>query len=202
MKNYSLKTFVGIAVFGTVSFVIMLLKFPLLPSASFLTLDFSDIPALIGGLLFGPLAIILIELIKNVLEFFVSGSPVGVPVGEIANFLSGICYCLPIYYLFYWFRSTKGMLVSTAAGTIIMTIAMSIFNYFVLLPFYITLGGLPANTDVSAMVVAAVIPFNLLKGVIVSAVFLILYASMKKWIVKNQTPKERKRYEKKRHELA
>ncbi|WP_163654226.1 ECF transporter S component [Listeria sp. PSOL-1] len=202
MKNYSLKTFVGIAVFGTIAFVVMLFQFPLPGVASFLKLDFGDIPVLIGGLLFGPLAIILMELIKNVLEFLMSGSPVGVPVGEMANFLSGLCFVLPIYYLLQWSRSTKGIIVSTISGTLLMTVAMSIFNYFVLLPFYIKLGGLPANTDVTAIVVAGIVPFNLLKGVIVSIVFFLLYAPLKTWIFKNQTPKERKKYQKKHHETA
>ncbi len=64
MKNYSMKVFVSVAVLGTLAFILMMLQFPLLPSAPFLKLDFSDIPALIGGLLFGPLAVILVELIK------------------------------------------------------------------------------------------------------------------------------------------
>ncbi|EEC6522052.1 ECF transporter S component, partial [Listeria monocytogenes] len=81
MKNYSMKVFVSVAVLGTLAFILMMLQFPLLPSAPFLKLDFSDIPALIGGLLFGPLAVILVELIKNVLLYIVSGSPVGVPIG-------------------------------------------------------------------------------------------------------------------------
>ncbi|EUJ32917.1 Riboflavin transporter FmnP [Listeria floridensis FSL S10-1187] len=197
MKSYSLKAFVSIAVFGTVAFIIMLLQFPLLPSAPFLKLDFSDIPALIGGLMFGPLAIILIELIKNILEFIVSGSPVGIPVGEITNFLSGLCYTLPIYYLFRFVRGTKGFLASAALGTLLMTIAMSLFNYFILLPFYVKLGGLPAETDILALVTAAIIPFNLLKGVVVSAGFMLLYAPMKNFIAKNRSKKEQAKYEKK-----
>ncbi|EMG29110.1 Riboflavin transporter FmnP [Listeria fleischmannii 1991] len=201
MRNYSMKTFVSIAVLGTLAFVIMLLQFPILPSAPFLKLDFSDIPALIGGLMFGPLAIILIELIKNVLEFIVSGSPVGVPIGEITNFLSGICFTLPIYYLFRHFRETKGLIFATAVGTICLTVVISIFNYFVLLPFYIKLGGLPASTDVFGLVVTTIVPFNLLKGGIVGAGFLLLYGSMKNFIIKNQTPKERMKYEKKRREI-
>lgn len=202
MKNYSMKVFVSVAVLGTLAFILMMLQFPLLPSAPFLKLDFSDIPALIGGLLFGPLAVILVELIKNVLLYIVSGSPVGVPIGEISNFINGIVYVLPIYYLFHWFRSTKGMVLSTAIGTLVMTVVMSIFNYFILLPFYIKLGGLPADTDVAWLVTYAIIPFSLLKGVIVSAVFLLLYSRLKKWIAKNQTIKERRKFEKRQQETS
>ncbi|EFS02687.1 YpaA, partial [Listeria seeligeri FSL S4-171] len=82
------------------------------------------------------------------------------------------------------------------------TIAMAIFNYFVLLPFYIKLGGLPANTDIAWLITYAIIPFNLLKGVIVSAVFLLLYSRMKKWIIKNQSVKERRKFEKRQQETS
>ncbi|MBC2329978.1 ECF transporter S component [Listeria swaminathanii] len=201
MKNYSMKVFVSVAVLGTLAFILMMLQFPLLPSAPFLKLDFSDIPALIGGLLFGPLAVILVELIKNVLLYIVSGSPVGVPVGELANFISGIFYVLPIYYLFHWLRSTKGMILSTGVGTLLMTIAMAVFNYFILLPFYIGLGGLPKDTDINWLVTYAIVPFNLLKGVIVSTVFLLLYSRLRKWITKNQSVKERRKFEK-RHQAT
>ncbi|MBC2168971.1 ECF transporter S component [Listeria booriae] len=199
MKKYSLKTFVSIAVLGAVAFVIMLIQFPLLPSAPFLKLDFSDVPAAIGGLLFGPLAIILIEFVKNVLEYLVTGSFVGVPVGELANFLSGICFVLPIYYVFRYTRSTKAMILGAGIGTVTMTVIMSLFNYFVLLPFYITVGGLPAGTNIVALVTTAILPFNLLKGVVVSAVFILVYGRMRSWIMKNTIVKLKVSKDKKHH---
>ncbi|MBC1777837.1 ECF transporter S component [Listeria booriae] len=199
MKKYSLKTFVSIAVLGAVAFVIMLIQFPLLPSAPFLKLDFSDVPAAIGGLLFGPLAIILIEFVKNVLEYLVTGSFVGVPVGELANFLSGICFVLPIYYVFRYTRSTKAMILGAGIGTVTMTVIMSLFNYFVLLPFYITVGGLPAGTNIAALVTTAILPFNLLKGVVVSAVFILVYGRMRSWIMKNTIVKLKVSKDEKHH---
>lgn len=199
MKKYSLKAFVSIAVLGAVAFVIMLIQFPLLPSAPFLKLDFSDIPAAIGGLLFGPLAIILIEFVKNVLEYLVTGSFVGVPVGELTNFLSGICFVLPIYYVFRYARSTKAMILGVGIGTVMLTVVISLLNYFVVLPFYITVGGLPAGTNIAALVTTAIIPFNLLKGVVVGAVFILVYGRMRSWIMKNTIVKLKVSKDKKHH---
>ncbi|MBC1290254.1 ECF transporter S component [Listeria booriae] len=199
MKKYSLKTFVSIAVLGAVAFVIMLIQFPLLPSAPFLKLDFSDVPAMIGGLLFGPLAIILIEFVKNVLEYLVTGSFVGVPVGELTNFLSGICFVLPIYYVFRYARSTKAMILGVGIGTVTLTVVISLLNYFVVLPFYITVGGLPAGTNIAALVTTAIIPFNLLKGVVVGAVFILVYGRMRSWIMKNTIVKLKVSKDKKHH---
>ncbi|HAC1982970.1 TPA_asm: riboflavin transporter FmnP, partial [Listeria monocytogenes] len=56
--------------------------------------------------------------------------------------------------------------------------------------------------DVAWLVTYAIIPFSLLKGVIVSAVFLLLYSRLKKWIAKNQTVKERRKFEKKQQEVS
>ena len=57
----------------------------------------------------GPVAGIAVELIKNVLHWFLSGSPTGVPVGEIANFATGILFIMPIYWIFKKFRHAKGL---------------------------------------------------------------------------------------------
>ncbi|WP_371915516.1 hypothetical protein [Pseudomonas sp. HAR-UPW-AIA-41] len=42
----------------------------------------------------------MVEFIKNVLNFFVAGSPTGVPVGHFANFMAGVTFILPVYYVY------------------------------------------------------------------------------------------------------
>ncbi|EFI84525.1 Riboflavin ECF transporter S component FmnP [Listeria grayi] len=191
MKNYSLKTFVSVAVLSTIGFLLMVIEFPILPSAPFLKLDFSDIAALVGAFMFGPLAAILIELLKNVLWFMFSGGIAGVPIGEFANFLSGLSFVFPIYYLFRYYQSKRVLAISSGLATISITVVMCLFNYFILLPFYIKIGGLPKNVDITALITYSIIPFNLLKGVIVSVIFFILYNYLEPWILRNRSPKEK-----------
>lgn len=52
-------------------------------------MDLSDLPAFIGAFVYGPLAGLLIELVKNLLGLF-STSTGG--VGELANFLMGASF--------------------------------------------------------------------------------------------------------------
>ncbi len=85
----------------------MLLNFPIPPFPNFLKIDFSDIPALIGTLIFGPIAGVLIELIKNILDYFMTGSETGVPVGHFANFISGLMFILPTYYIYNKIKDEK-----------------------------------------------------------------------------------------------
>ena len=56
---------------------------------AFLKFDFGEIPAVLAVMTLGPVAGIAVELIKNILHWLLSGSPTGVPVGEIANFTTG-----------------------------------------------------------------------------------------------------------------
>ena len=75
-----------------------------------------------------------------------------------------------------------------AVGTLIMTVFGSAFNAIYLLPKFSELFGLPLDTivgmgtavngainSVSTLVLFAVVPFNLLKGIVVSALTFLLY---------------------------
>ena len=71
---------------------------------------------MIGALVFGPMAGILIELLKNVLDYFMTGSETGIPVGHFANFISGIIFILPTYYVYNKIKSKKGMTIGLIVG--------------------------------------------------------------------------------------
>ena len=100
MKKQDLKMFVGIGMFGSIAFILMLLNFPLPPFPSFLNVDLSDVPALLAAIIFGPVAGILVELVKNVLDFVITGSETGIPIGHIANFVAGVTFVLTTYYIY------------------------------------------------------------------------------------------------------
>ncbi|MBR6704953.1 MAG: hypothetical protein IKI82_05930, partial [Lachnospiraceae bacterium] len=76
-------------------------------------------------------------------------------------------------------RSKKGAVLSMAVGTLVMTVFGSLFNAWFLLPKFAELYGIPmdviismgtkvnsAIVDVRTLVAFAVVPFNLLKGVV------------------------------------
>lgn len=109
MKKFSVKAMVSIGMLSSISYVLMLLNFPLPPFPKFLMVDFSDIPALIAALIFGPAAGILVEFLKNTLDYFMTGSDTGVPVGHAANFVAGVLFILPTYYIYQRMKSNRGM---------------------------------------------------------------------------------------------
>ncbi|WP_043934011.1 ECF transporter S component [Bacillus sp. EB01] len=184
MKKLNVKTMVMIGMLSSLSYVLMLLNFPLPVFPSYLMIDFSDIPALLAALAFGPLAGVLVELIKNVLDWFMTGSQTGVPVGHIANFAAGILFILPTYYVYDRIKTKKGLSLALISGTVTMAVLMSILNYFLFLPAYTWFLNAPAMADSVALksVVLFILPFNILKGLIVSLLFLPLYLRMSFWI--------------------
>jgi riboflavin transporter len=179
MKKMKVRAFVSIGMLSSIAYLLMLLNFPLPLFPNFLFIDFSDIPALIAAIIFGPVAGILVEFFKNALNYLMTGSATGIPVGHIANFLAGILFILPTYYVYSRIRTRKGMTLALVAGTVIMAVMMSILNYFFILPAYTALLNFP---DMRNLVVPAILPFNILKGFIMSAIFMLLFIRMQAWI--------------------
>ena len=95
MKNNKVNTMVKISMLSAVATVLMLFEFPLpFIAPSFYELDFSEVPVLVGAFAMGPVAGIIIEGMKILLNFIINGT-VTAGVGEIANFVMGILFICP-----------------------------------------------------------------------------------------------------------
>jgi len=184
MKNNKLRIMIAVGMLSSISFVLMLFNFPLPALPTFLKVDFSDVPALIAAITMGPVAGILVALFKNVLYWMFSGSPTGVPVGEMANFATSILFMLPVYMIYRKVSTSKGLVFGLSAGVITMAIGMSILNYAVFLPMYTYFLNVPPTTGTALtnMIVLGILPFNLIKGVLLSAVIIVLFKTMKTWL--------------------
>ena len=176
-----------IAVLGAVAFVLMMLEIPLWFAPGFYQLDLSELPVLVGSFAMGPLAGVLIELVKVVLYFFLHGSST-LGVGDLANFLIGCSLIVPASLIYARHKSKKHAVAGMAVGTLTMTAADSLINAFVLLPLYATAFGMPMEkligmgtavnpsiTGLATFVLLAVAPFNLLKGTVVSLITALIY---------------------------
>lgn len=186
MKKNKVRALVSIAMLSSISYILMFLNFPVPPFPAFLKIDFSDIPALIGAIILGPMAGVLIELMKNILDYFIKGSETGVPVGHIANFLAGILYILPTYYVYTKLKSKKGMTLALVLGTSIMAVVMSVLNYLVILPAYTYFLNMPAmnGSEIRQYIVAGILPFNFIKGIAMSVLFMLMFTKMGAWLNK------------------
>jgi riboflavin transporter len=187
-KNLRLRSMIAIAMLSSISFVLMLFNFPLPPFPAFLQVDFSEVPAIIAAITMGPVAGILVELMKNVLDWLFSGSPTGVPVGHMANFATGVLFILPVWWVYHRLSNAKGMTTGLILGTISMAVGMSLLNYVLFLPLYVKFMNFPvmSGEELYQMIVLGILPFNLLKGIILAAIILLLFRSMHRWIEKQR----------------
>jgi len=183
-KNVKLQSYITIGMLSSISFLLMLFNFPIPPFPAFLEVDFSDMPALLAAITMGPVAGILVEFFKNVLDWVFSGTPTGVPVGHIANFVTGILFILPVSFVFNRSKTVKGLIGGLAAGTIIMAVGMSILNYAVFLPMYTYFLGMDpvVGDSLYKMIVAGILPFNIVKGILITIIMALLFTTMRKWI--------------------
>lgn len=177
-----------IAILSALAFVIMFAEFPIPLFPVFLHIDFSDIPALLAAFALGPWSGAMVELIKNLIHLMITKT---VGIGELANFIVGAAYVIPAGYVYKAMKNKKGALYGLIAGTVSMGIVASIFNYFVLLPLYATVLHFPidaivgmgteangAIVSVKSLVAYGILPFNLIKGIVVSIVVLLIYKKL------------------------
>lgn len=183
----SVRTIAQISMLSAIAIVLMLFQIPLPFTPSFYQIDFSEVPVLVGCFVMGPLAGVIIELVKILLNFVVNGTSTA-GVGEVANFLVGCALCIPAGIIYKRNKTRKGAIVGMAAGTITMTVVGCVLNAFVLLPVYAKAFQMPIAsliemgtavnkgiTGMSTFILYAVAPFNLLKGVLVSFIVFLIY---------------------------
>ena len=178
---------VQVAMLAAAATVLMFFDIPLPFAPSFYKIDLSEVPVLIGAFAMGPLAGAAIELIKVLLNMVMKGTTTA-GVGELANFLIGCAFVMPAAWIYKVQKTKKNAMIGMAVGTVFMATVGGLLNAYVLLPAYATAFGMPidalvamgtavnkAITSLSTFVLFAVVPFNLLKGVIVSIVTMLLY---------------------------
>lgn len=187
----NVRTMAQIGMLGAVAMVLMFFEIPLWFAPPFYKIDLSELPVLIGCFAMGPVAGVLIELVKILLYVVVHGTTTA-GVGDIANFLIGCSFIVPAGLIYRRMMTKKGALIGMTVGIVVMTVLGCVLNAYVLLPFYATAFGMPMDAlvqmgtavnasikDVFGFVMLAVVPFNILKGILVSALTLALYKNIR-----------------------
>ena len=185
-------TLVKISILSAIGYILMFISVPLpMLFPEFLKIDISDLPALLGGIALGPMAGITIAFFKNLLQFITGMSTTG-GVGEFANFLIGGSFVFTVSYIYSKKRDVAGVVIGLISGIIVMTIVGCIANYFIILPFYSTIGWSidavvamgsainPAINNKLSFVIWIIAPFNILKSGIMSVLTLPMYKKTEK----------------------
>lgn len=192
------------AMFACMSGVLMTFELPLFFAPGFYKLDISEMPVLICTFYLGPVAGVAAELVKVLVKLVIKGSSTAF-VGDFANFVVGCSFVLPASIIYHAKPGKKTALTGMAVGTVILTIFGSAFNAFYLIPKFSVIFGIPIDaiismgtavnksiTSVGTLVLFAVVPFNLLKGVVVSALTFLLYKRISPILHKNDAKKQQR----------
>lgn len=196
MKNTKVQKMIAVAMFAAMAVVLQYMAFPVIPAFSFMKVDFSDIPVMLSMFLFGPGAGILTAFLRSALHLLTTGLEPTNMVGDVASFLATSLFTLPMFYFFNKGTSSrKNKILGVVTGIFALTVFMSLANYFVITPLYLSFYGVTATqflgTSLGQYVAIGVIPFNLVKGIIVSGVFLAIYLKLYPWLTKKQREKGR-----------
>ena len=107
------------AMLSAVAYILMFLDFSVPFMPSFIKMDLSELPALIGSFAMGPLCGVIVCLIKNILHLFITSTG---GVGELSNFILGVAFVLPAGLIYKRRKSRKTALLGSLLGAVFMGI--------------------------------------------------------------------------------
>ncbi|HII4427112.1 TPA: ECF transporter S component [Clostridium perfringens] len=173
MKTKTLNTnrFIKLSLLSAIAVILMYIDFPVIPIFPWLKIDLSDVPALMGAFAFGPLAGVIIELMKNLLILIVKGTGTGF-VGELANFLVGVALVWPAALVYKKNKTKKTAILGMVLGVLCIEVVGILANVYLLLPAY---GMAMSKAELIQYVTVGLIPFNGIKSILVCGITYALY---------------------------
>ena len=173
--KYDVNKLVKLALLSALSILLMMvIRFPIIPSAPFLEYEPGDVPALIGAFLYGPGAGLLITAVVSLIQAITVSAGSGW-IGAIMHMVATGTMVLVAGLIYKRMHSFKGAVIGLLAGSVGMTLIMIPLNLFFTTRFL----GVPVEA-VKAMIVPVIIPFNLIKAVGNSALTVLVYKSVAK----------------------
>lgn len=172
------------AMLSAVATILMALDFPipfLIPT--FVKMDFSELPALLAAFSLGPVSGVAVCLVKNLVNLTMSSTN---GVGELCNFLLGVCFVVPAGLVYRYRKTRSGALAGALAGAAVMAVCSVPVNYFISYPFYTVFMPLdviigmyqeliPSVDGLLACLVIFNAPFTLLKGLLDLVLAMLIY---------------------------
>ena len=181
-KNFSVQYLTRIAVLTALASILFLIEIPVV---AFYKLDLSNLPVLLGAFSMGPVPGLIILLLKSLIGMLHSSS---MYVGELADFIMGAAFVLPAALIYRRHKTRNTALIGMAVGTVVMIVVAVLVNWKIMIPFYMTAYGMPMEAVVGMatkavpfvdtewkLLLCVTAPFNLLKGVVLSALTFVLY---------------------------
>ena len=195
-ESFKLRRMTLIAMLTAVAIVLMMFEFPVPFIPPFYKMDFSDLPIIIGAFAMGPVAGVIMEFLKILLNLLFTGTGTAF-VGEFANFIMGCCFIVPASVLYYAHKTKKMSRIGLGVGCVAVTVCSCLLNAYLLLPTYgklfhmdldVIIGmGAEKNAGIKTLttfIIYGVAPFNLIKYGLVSIVTIFIYKHISRLLKK------------------
>lgn len=182
-KRSDIRKITGTGMLSAIAFALMFLDFSVPFMPSFIKMDLSELPALIGSFAYGPIAGVIICLIKNLLHLLISSTG---GVGELSNFLLGASFVFVAGMVYKVKKNRTGALFGSVAGALIMGIFSVFSNYFLVYPIYYNFMPKEAILAAYQMIFSGVnnileclivfnMPFTFIKGILSVVITFLIY---------------------------
>lgn len=166
---------VKMAILSALSMVLLLLiRFPIIPGAAFLEYEPADVPIMVGGFLYGPVAGLIMTFVVSLIQALTVSSGAGW-VGFVMHIIATGTLVAVSASIYKRVHSIRGAILALVAGSLAMTLIMIPANLFFTVKFW----GYPFET-VAGMMLPVFIPFNLIKSFANSFIVMLVYKSIGK----------------------
>ncbi len=176
-NRWSTRELVTMALMCAISVILSFLETPPIFAGGFLRLDVSLTPAMVTGFAFGPAAGTLVGAVSAIAHGMITGNW----VGALMNIIVAVAFVLPASLVYARNRAFKGAGIGMAISIACMVVVAVVANLIIDPLFY----GLPLEMVVD-LIAPALVPFNILKGVVNAVLTFIVYKSISNLI----TPKK------------
>ena len=172
-NRWSTKQLVTMALMCAIAILLSFVEFPIFPAASFLKLDISFVPSAVMGFAYGAGPGVLVGVACAVAHGAITGNWVGC----LMNIIACCAFIIPAAAIYKRNRTFKGAMIGLVVSIVYLVVAAIVANLVVDPLFY----GMPFEA-VSALVVPAILPFNIIKGVVIAVLTGIVYKSISNFI--------------------
>lgn len=168
-NRWTTKQLVVMALMCAIAILLSFIAFPLFPAASFLKLDIALVPSTVVGFAYGPGPGLLVGIACAVAHAAITGNWVGCLMSSIV----ALVFVVPSAAIYKRNRTLKGAAAGLVAATLCLVVGVTAANLVIDTTFY----GMPFEA-VLALVAPAIIPFNVIKGIVVSLLTALVYKSI------------------------
>ena len=192
-SRFKVRNMVRVAMLSAISIILYMPMFEIPMFLPWMKLDFSTLPALLAGFAMGPVQGLIVIMVKCLIHIPM-GTTAG--IGELADFICSSVLVLPAALIYRHARIKNAAredkvrrnrivaLVGMLLSTVLLTVTSVLTNKYMLLPMYAQFTGMdgiiamadnPSITNLTTLFIYGVIPFNVVKGLILSFVTFLIY---------------------------